>query len=404
MPRNFRPFTSILIVLLAIVVIGGLVWANTLYARTQETEKQFLVPWLGARTFLQYGVSPYDDQASVRAQLIYYGHQADETEDPMRSYTPFPVELFYFPFALVTDYALARGLWMTLGELALAATVILCLSITEWKPSRFLLPILLLFIIFWNYSFQALLHGSAAPVAVFGFLGSLAALKSKRDELAGTLLTLTFLQPSITMLALFFALWWMIASKRWRILIGFSMVAGFFTFVAFLLIPGWFMPFLRGLVTHYRIDPGITVARLLTEWWPAAGSKFALVLTLILVLVLILEWRSMRQGDFRHQLWTACLVMSVAPLIGIPTSLDGHILLFLPLILLFSISSERWRSNRTAIIIGAVLVVLYFLLWAISSSAHALFLVLPILMLGGLYWMRWWAVHPPRTWVDAIRK
>jgi len=31
-----------------------------------------------------------------------------------------------------------------------------------------------------------------------------------------------------------------------------------------------------------------------------------------------------------------------------------------------------------------------------------MFLPLPVLVLIGLYWVRWWIIHPPRTWLDDV--
>ena len=127
MSRRFANIFIIVSILVALAILGGLVWANMLYVRTQTVEKNFLVPWLGARTFLQYGESPYDTPATQRAQIVYYGRLADEGQDPLILWLPFPVELFYLPFALVTDYVLARAIWMTCLEIALVALAFLSL-------------------------------------------------------------------------------------------------------------------------------------------------------------------------------------------------------------------------------------------------------------------------------------
>lgn len=34
------------------------------------------------------------------------------------------------------------------------------------------------------------------------------------------------------------------------------------------------------------------------------------------------------------------------------------------------------------------------------STAETLYLFLPLFTLLGLYWMRWWMIRPPRTWMD----
>jgi hypothetical protein len=404
MSRNLTRITIAFFVFLAIAIFGGLVWANTVYVRTRPVEKQFLVPWLGARTYLQYGVSPYDAQSTQRAQIVYYGRMAAEGEDPLRLATPFPVELFYFPFALITDYPLALGLWMTLGEIALIAAAFLTLSLTGWKPRWFLLSLILLFAVLGVYSFRALTGGSAAPLVVFGLVAALVAVRDERDELAGALLALSFFKPSIAAVFLLFILWWIVSNRRWRVALGFLMAAGLFTLLSFFLLQSWFFPYLRGLVSAFRNNPGITVGSLLVEWWPAIGTRVGWIITIALALLLFLEWRALRGKDFRHALWTASLTLAVAPLLDLPTSLDAHILLFLPLLLILSVAAERWTGLRAAFASGGILLVTFALTWLISSSTHALFFVLPIVLFACLYWIRWWAVHPPRTWFESIRQ
>ena len=151
MSRSLTVLTAILLICLALAALGGLVWANTQYVRAQPPEKDFLVPWLGMRTFLQYGDSPYSDPATQRAQILYYGRLAAPGQDPLMLWLPFPVELFYFPIALVNDYVLARAIWMTCLEIALVALAFLSLRLTGWKPGRIFLPVILLFPLLWVY-------------------------------------------------------------------------------------------------------------------------------------------------------------------------------------------------------------------------------------------------------------
>jgi len=404
MSRNLTRITIAFAIFLAIAIFGGLVWANTLYVRSKPVEKEFLVPWLGARTYLQYGVSPYDAQSTQRAQIVYYGRLAAEGDDLLRLATSFPVELLYFPFALITDYPLALGLWMSVGEIVLVAAAFLTLSLTGWKPRWFLLSIILLFAILGVYSFRALTSGSAAPLVVFGIVAALVAIKDERDELAGALLALSFFKPSVAAVFLLFMLWWIVANRRGRIVLGFLMAVGFFTLISFFLLPSWLLPYLRGLVSAFRYNPGLTVGSLLAEWWPAIGARVGLIIMIAIALLLILEWRAVRGKDFRHALWTASLTLVAAPLLNIPTSLDALIILFLPLILILSIAAQRWTGLRAAFASGGILLAAFALTWLISGSTHALFFVPPIILFACLYWIRWWAVHPPRTWFDTIRQ
>jgi hypothetical protein len=128
--------------------------------------------------------------------------------------------------------------------------------------------------------------------------------------------------------------------------------------------------------------------------------------------VLFLEWRAVRRKDFRHFLWTAGLTLTVTPLVGVPTHPGLYIILFFPLALFLSIVAERWSRPRHWGLAGILLVLIlagswplvYYLTELDSLAPLRTFLIfaLPILLLVGLYWIRWWAIRPPRTWFETI--
>ena len=136
-------------------------------------------------------------------------------------------------------------------------------------------------------------------------------------------------------------------------------------------------------------------------------------LTGLLLVVLFVEWRDVRRKDFRHLLWTASLTLAVTPLLGIPVIPQDFVLLFFPLIFFLSILAERWspRPGRWGVA-GLVLIGILIGFWLITASLYlagasaalnnALALIFPVLLVLGLYWMRWWAVRPPRTWSDSL--
>jgi hypothetical protein len=412
MPRILNVITIIFLGFLAIATLGGLMWANTLHARDNPTEKDFLVPWLAARTFLQYGDNPYSEPATQRAQVVYYGHLAAEGQDPLRLSIPFPVELFYFPFAFITEYAIAFGLWMTCLEIALVALAFLSLRLTAWKPPRILLTILLIFSVLWIYGLLPLISGRAVIFVALAVVGLLLAMRDGQDELAGALLVIPCFKPDFAGLLVFFIIWWAIYHHRGRILAGFLMALTILLAFSFFILSDWFMPFLNGMISHISYHPGLTPGRIFTSWWPVVGPRLGWVLTGIMLVVLFIEWRDTRRKDFRHLLWTTCITLAVTPLLGIPVIPQDYVLLFIPLILFLSILNERWSRPGRWGVAGIILPANFFGLWLITASLfitgdstaliYVLTLVFPVLLMIGLYWMRWWAVRPPRTWSDNL--
>jgi hypothetical protein len=391
-------------IILALAILGGLVWANTFYIRSQPIEKNFLIPWLGARTFLQYGESPYDIPATQRAQIVYYGRLATADQDPLALWLPFPVELFYFPFALVTDYALARAIWMTCLEISLMALAILSLRLTGWKPARTLLPLVLLFSIFWVYGAFSLASGSGAGFVALAMVGFLLALRDGHEELAGALLLLTGSVVSLTGLLIFFMLWWIFFQRRWRVLWGFLMTLILLLALSFLFLPGWFIPFLRNMISHSAYDPALSSVSIFASWSPVVGPRLAWVVAGILLLLLFVEWGAALRNEFRHVLWTISLTLAAMPFMGVSTTSTNYVLLYIPLMLFLGILVEHRPNPRSWGMAGILLVAILAGLWALTfilvtekafvALAQTLFLFLPVLLVPGLYWMRWRFTRP----------
>jgi hypothetical protein len=410
--RTFNIITTLLLIFLAISLLSGLVWANTLFARNNFGETDFLVPWLAARTMLQNGDNPYSETAANRTRIMYYGHNAAGNEDPLVLWVPFPVELFYFPFALVDNYVLARSLWMACLEIALGALALCSLQLTGWKPGRFILPAILIFSVLWVYGFLPLSGGRAVILVALAIVGLLLALRDGRDELAGSLLVVPFFKPDIAGILVLLILWWAIYYRRGRVLAGFGMVLVLLLAISFFILPNWFIPFIRGMISHLEFSQALTPGGILASIFPEVGPRLGWVLTGVMLVILFIEWRKVRRKEFRHFLWTISLTLVCTPLLGIPVIPQDYVLLLLPLIHFLSIVEERWSRPGRWSVAGLMLLGIFFGLWLVTArlflagmsvtTNSVLVLVFPFLLLVGLYWMRWWAVRPPRTWSDSL--
>jgi hypothetical protein len=412
MSRTFAVFSVVMLVCLCLSALGGLVWANSVFVRSLPVEKDFLVPWLGARTFIQYGESPYSDPATQRAQIIYYGRLASAGQDPLILGLPFPFELFYFPFALIADYVLARAVWMTCLEIALVALGILSLRLTGWKPGRIFLPVVLLFQLFWVYGVFSLGSGNASGFVALALVGFLLALKGERDELAGGLLILLVGAPRLTGILVFFVLWWIIYQRRWRIIWGFLMGLVILIGLAFLFLPDWPTTFLTGLISHSVYNPLPSSTAIFASWSPVVGLRLGWMLAAGLLLGLFLAWGNSLRKDYRAFLWTVSLTLTVTPLLGIPLAPAEYPFLIVPLMLCMVILVERrpWLKQWGAI--GILLVIFLACPWilifslvranAFTAVNNGLFLFLPVTLIIVLVWMRWWFFHTVPTGMEAV--
>lgn len=395
---------TVLWILLALAILGGMVWGNTVFSRNFSGEKDFLVPWLAARTFLEYGDSPYSDSASQRAQIVHYGRIADESEDALFLWFPFPAELFYFPLALIQDYNLAHGLWLTLSEVAFISACLLLLHLIGWKLTRSFLVFVLLFAVLWAFSLFNLLESGPFPFAFLALIGSLLYLRSGQDELAGVLLVFPFLMIGTFGVAMVFFTWWVLYHRRWRVIAGLGMASGILLLISFLLMPDWIMPFIRGIYWHGLSNPGLSTFGIMGDIWPVVGPRLGWITTGLLLLVLLVEWRNARRRHFNHLLWTICLTFSATPLLGLPFYLSSLSILVIPIFLFLFILGERWSRKKLGGPAGIAFVLIWFFSWGIALFSNMRpAIILPMVLLVGLYWMRWWITRPPRTVLESMR-
>jgi hypothetical protein len=396
--------TLVGVIVLACAVVGGMLWGNMHHSRTLPGEKDFFVPWLAARTFLEFGDSPYSEAATQRAQVVYYESMVGAGEDPLILWLPLPALLLYFPLAFLPDYNLAHGIWLVISETALVGIAWLAASLIGWKPRLFMLFSLLIMPIVWVYGLLDLINASPIPLALLALLGSLQLFQHKQDEFAGILLTLPIFMAGTFFLPILYLLWLVIRLRRWRVLAGLGMSLLLLTLISFLLLPGWIYPFLRGLVSHGLYSQTISLFRVLAGISPVVGLRAGWVIAALLALLLIFEWRKAGTKDARTQVWAVSLSLVLTPLMGVPLPLTAFTSLLIPAILIATTLSDRWRGGRRRVLGVIILLLLGLVSWLLlSTSRSGSILVIPCLLLIGLYWMRWWIIRPPQTYYETLQ-
>lgn len=404
-----RVVISVLFVFLLALIVGGLFGANVYFARRIQGGEDFLLPWIGARGFLIEKIDPYSVDITHEVQTIYHQHQANKNEYPFRMDYPFYILVLFFPLAYIGEISLARGFWMMLLEGALITTVMLNIAVTDWRPRRVTLILFLLFCLFGFYSIYSIIQGNVTIIFALLFGGILVALREGKDEVAGGLLALITYKWEVSGLFMVFVFIWTLSQHRWRVLMVFLMTLAVMVFVATIIFPSWPLPFLSSVVTNLRTSHGWTPGAIFQKLWPGIGDKLSWALTLTLFGILILEWRAVRGKEFRQFLWVTCLTLTATPLLGIPADPANFIVLFLPLALVFTVMEERWGHFGRWSVAAAIflLMSLWLIIFCIVSEGNSsletvIFLPLPLLLLLALYWIRWWIIRPPRTWVDRI--
>jgi hypothetical protein len=402
----------ILSIVLASTILVGLTYANYQYTSNNPGGNDFLSRWVGTRLFLTRGISPYSEQVTRQIQLMAYGREATSGEDQMLFAYPFYTTIIISPFAVVGEYALARALWMTALEVMVILLTFISLSIARWKAPLWLMASLLLFSVTWYYGLRPIINGNPAVfVAVFLALAFMA-VRANFDPLAGFLLAISTIKPQMIVLIIPFVLLWAISHRRWTLFWSFAgslalLIAGFSVFY-----PDWPIQNIRQILSYPAYTLPNTPGAMLTAWLPGVGKQLGWGITILMVTLIFVEWRAALRKDFRWFLWTACITIAITNLIGIHTATENYVAMFPGLVLVLSIWDERWRKlgqwigfiTMLLLLVGLWLLFVSTIQFGDQPIQHpVMFFPLPVLLIAGLYWVRWWAIHPPRLFLEEFR-
>jgi len=403
-------FLSIPLLVGAVVAVT---WANYRYAGQNPGGNDFLVHWVGTRALLVDGKTPYGDEVAVQIQILAYGRPARPGEHELRVAYPLYSVVVFLPYALISDYTLARALWMTTLEIALVLLAIFSLRLTRWKLGIGFLPFYLLFALLWYHSLRPLINGNAVILIALWIGMAFLALRSERDELAGILLAFTTIKPHVVLPILIFVVIWTLSQRRWAALFWMAATVGMLSVILGFFVPDWPVQNLREILRYSSYNPSGTPAAIFADWAPAAGRWIGWAFSALVLLVMVVEWFLARRKEFSWFLWTACLTLVASQLSGIQADPGNFIILFLPLVLIITALEERW--GRAGRVMNCFLMLLLFVgPWALFLNTltlgdqplqHPVLLFpLPLFLLITLYWVRWWAVHPQRFLIDALRE
>ena len=399
-----RPlWAQIVIVLAVVIVLVALTIANFRFSEKLPGGNDFLGRWMGARYWVQEGISPYDPQVGRASQQLIYGRAVDREagEDIQDFLYPFPAMVFFAPFGAL-PYTLARALWMTILEVSLPILALIGIAIADWKPRRAVLISLLLFSVLWYHGTRAIIIGQFAVIEALLMAGALLAVKRGRDPLAGILLGLSIAKPQMAVLLIPFVFVWAAYARRWMIVVwGVGTIVGLLA-VSVLLLPDWPVMWLQQLIEH----PTYTVigppVEILADAFPSMSGVIAVALGGVLLLYLFWEWAKAAGKPDRWFQWTAALTIVITNLVAFRTATTNYVVLLPALCLIFAVLADRWGTKGDVAILLTMAAILFgtwalFLATIEGNVEHpVMYLPLPILTLLGLWWARWWAVRAVR--------
>ena len=169
--------------------------------------------------YFEHGYSPYSDEAAVYTQQAIRGRPSQPGEDQDRLTYPFYSALIHAPFILL-DYALARAIFMVLSQIALIASLGLSLWLLRWHPPFWMLLLLVAWSIIYYPHARGIILGQFAILGCFSLVGALAllqrgggAISYRFDILAGFLLVLSTIKPTLVFLVIPFLLLWSLSRR-----------------------------------------------------------------------------------------------------------------------------------------------------------------------------------------------
>jgi hypothetical protein len=395
-----------LFVILFLAISSGLVFMNL----KLKGGGDFYVHWVASRGFAFDRIDPYSAEVPARVQQLVFDGSAKAGDEPYILDTPFQILLLYFPFALLSDPQLARALYTLILELALLGLAIQSLRLTDWEMPRAFAVLFVVSAVFNFYAYQAILE--ASPVLLLGFLYAeiLILLRAEMDELAGALMAVSLYYWEVGAPFLILIFLRIVYKKRTRVFSGFFMASIVLLFISFIGYPNWILPYLRAGSNNLRADFGFNIHTIFASLLPSYGSILAWIFIAALVVALGYEWSMARSGESRRFYWTACLSLAAAPLLGFRSEMEHLSVLVIPLALVFAVVYERWRKYGAGLTYLLALIVL-LVPWTIyffplnqfgTMTQEITFLFLPLFTIIGLYWIRWWAIRPPRIWTDLV--
>jgi hypothetical protein len=345
----------------------------------------------------------------ARVQALVYGQAAQPGEEPYILDTPFDLLLLYFPVSLPADARLARAIFTAFLELALCAFVFISLLLTGWQVPRLFYPAFAIFALFNFYTLQAIYESNPVILLSLIYAGILFLLNTDLDELLGALLAASFYYWEVGGPFLFLVILRVYHEGRVRVFAGFLMMSFILLATSFFLYPDWIIPFLRASFNNLRADFGHNLHDTFDHLMPGVSQSLAWVFIVVILVVLGYEWSMARDADFRRFHWAACLTLAVTPLLGVRTEMEHLVVMTMPLALVFAIVHDRWRRFGNGLTLSILLLVfvppwLVYFLVPERVRADVLFLFMPVLAILGLYWVRWWALRPPRTWIDLANR
>ena len=388
--EKFIKYSLPIIVLVVLIFVG-----NLLIARNFIGGLDFYIKWSSAKALLADKTNPYSSsgfkQLTEQAQSSIYFPLSDENAFAAPVFSLF----LYIPFALITDFELARALWMTILCIAFIAVIsqsgydLLDLNTNPWKKI-----FLIIFVIGNLFSVISILSGDLHILSLMFFLLAYNQIQKGHFELAGIYCALTVINPGLAILALIVIGILSVRQGRWGSVVWFIITTGLLVLLGYLIQENWVAQYLKSAVE---------VIRNIRSEYSLSGDNVGQILKFGLpVFIVIIEWiRTFPKLHFyKRDQWVFNLTLAMLAIAFSQITPRALILVVPACMQIF----YEWnsRENPGAKIIAysnlgfyvVFSIILVFLDPLILVSQHQLqetvFFISGLHLLLNMYWIRGW--------------
>lgn len=306
--------------------------------------------WLGARELLRHGRNPYSAEITREIQQGYYGRpldpsRADDPKDQQGFAYPAYVVFLMAPVVDLPFSAVQQGFRCLLLALA-PVSVLLWLYVLRWKPLPGVVFIFMVLSLGWLPMVQGIKLQQLSLLVAGLLAGCGACLAAGWFVLAGALLALATIKPQLTWPLVLWLLVWAGSEwrSRWRFVFSFGFVMLLLLGGAQLILPGWLLMFVHGIVQYHQYTQNQSV--LMELFGSIAGEILGLVSAVACGLCV---WRVRREPAGSVAFGEAFALVLATTVLIVPMFAPYNQVLLAPAIFIL-VRTGMLRSERSRIL------------------------------------------------------
>lgn len=393
---NFRNTIIILISISVFVLLNYWVSANLIGGQ------DLFVNWFSSKNLFFQGSNPYSqDSLNLIVQnsrsILVLPSKAD-----FHFLSPQYTLFVYFPLCLISNFIIARTLWLIINEILLYFSLQTIMRILNWpletKRKRFYI----VYGIFFFYSIVTLLQGGEQILLFYLFIMALERINYRNFVGAGILLSFLSFNPQMMLLPILVLCSLLIKRKGWVGIIWLLISLGLFFVASLILQSDWPVQYLKEILVNAPASGMAFPGTAIIQWTKNPINPFLWNLFALIAIGMIIYELLIVDIGRKSFLWEIGLVLTLNPLIIIQPELGYMCFLLLPLGLIF----QQWEKRNmeygrrifqfSLIIFTFFLPILGFLSQALTydKAFPYIFYSLPVFfVILNLYWIRGWIVN-----------